>query len=114
MNNSLVSAENFAGAAKDSFADDYIIRQTYKPHRAVNMSKTPVAKVERNQFEVHANTVLHRPTGATFGARPGDARLIDVDPGLTGKPTANGVVYNLTDVERVAMQLLAERLQTFE
>ena len=30
------------------------------------------AKVERDQFEVHANTVLHTPTGATFGARPGD------------------------------------------
>ena len=76
------------------------------------MSKTPVAKVERDQFEIHANTVLH--TGATFGARPGDARLIDIDPGLTGKPMANGVVYNLTDVEQVAAQLLAERLQTFE
>jgi hypothetical protein len=76
--------------------------------------KTPVAKVEREQFEVHADTVLHTPTGARFGARPGDARLIDIDPGLTGKPIASGAVYDLADVERVALQLLAERLQTFE
>jgi hypothetical protein len=70
--------------------------------------------VTRDQFEVRQNEVIHKPTGATFGAHPNDARVRDIDSGLAGKELANGSCYSLADIERVAAQLLAERLHSLE
>ena len=70
-------------------------------------------KVTRDQFEVKQDAVLHTPTGATFFARPDDGRVMDIDAGLAGDK-ASRKDFDIQDLERVARQLLAERLQARE
>ena len=70
-------------------------------------------KVTRDQFEVKQDAVLHMPTGATFVARPDDGRVMDIDAGLAGDEVSRKD-FNLSDLERVARQLLTERLQARE
>ena len=67
------------------------------------------AKITRDQFELRENEVIHVPTGATFGADPNDKTLKNINIGLVGVTPHND--YDLKDIEDVAKQLLAERLQ---
>ena len=69
-------------------------------------------RVTREQFEVRENEVVHKPTGATFGARPNESKLSDINSGLAGE--AIGKDFDLKEIERVAEQLLAERLHPRE
>ena len=67
--------------------------------------------VTRDQFEVRENEVVHLPTGAIFGAAPNDKGLKYINSGLVGglpMPTRD---FDLAEIERVAKQLLEERLQ---
>ena len=66
-------------------------------------------KVTRDQFEIRENEVVHVPTGATFGADPDDANLKNINVGLVGVMPDKD--YDLKDIEDIAKQLLAERLQ---
>jgi len=68
-------------------------------------------KVTRAQFEVRENEVVHLPTGATFGSDPDDKTLKYIDSGLAGGMPSPEKDYQLHDIEEVAKQLLAERLQ---
>ena len=66
-------------------------------------------KVTRDQFELKEDEVVHVPTGATFGADPDDKTLKNINIGLVGvMPNKD---FDLKDIEDVAKQLLAERLQ---
>jgi hypothetical protein len=67
-------------------------------------------KVTREQFEVRENEVVHKPTGATFGARPDEGKPSDINSGLAGGHVAIGKDFDVKEIERVAEQLLAERL----
>jgi hypothetical protein len=69
------------------------------------------AKVTRDQFEIKENEVVHVPTGATFGADPDDKALKSINSGLAGGMPFADKDYDLKDIEHVAKQLLAERLQ---
>jgi len=69
------------------------------------------AKVTRDQFEVRENEVVHVPTGATFGADADDKTLKNINIGLVGGMPLADKDYDLKDIEPVAKQLLAERLQ---
>ena len=69
------------------------------------------AKVTRDQFEVKENEVMHVPTGATFGADPDDKTLKNINSGLAGSMPLVDTDYDLKEIEHVAKQLLAERLQ---
>ena len=72
------------------------------------------AKVTRDQFEIKENEVVHLPTGATFGADPDDKTLKNINSGLVGGMPLADKDYDLRDIEHVAKQLLAERLQRRE
>ena len=67
--------------------------------------------VTRDQFEVKENEVVHIPTGATFGADPDDKIIKNINSGLAGGMPLAHKDYHLKDIEHVAKQLLAERLQ---
>ena len=68
-------------------------------------------KVTRDQFEVRENEVVHLPTGAIFGAAPNEKVLKDINCGLVGGLPVSAKDFDLMEVECVAKQLLAERLQ---
>ena len=57
---------------------------------------------------------MHLPTGATFGARPNEKGLKDINSGLVGGLPAPEKDFDPVEVERIAEQLLAERLQLRE
>jgi hypothetical protein len=69
------------------------------------------AKVTREQFEIRENEVVHVPTGATFGADPDDKTIKNINSGLAGGMPSADKDYDLKDIEFIAKQLLAERLQ---
>ena len=66
---------------------------------------TPVVP---NQFAVGKNTIVHKPTQATFGFDTGHTTFKSVNWGRVGEQLSTGPDYRKDDVMRVAQQLLSK------
>jgi len=64
----------------------------------------------RHEFEVKENEVVHKPTGASWTAYPGDPNWSHHRPGVLGNVLKNDGYYRSDEVDEMACQLLRERL----
>jgi hypothetical protein len=65
---------------------------------------------ERHEFEVKANEVVHKPTGAIWSAYPGDPNWRYHRPGMLGNVLENAGYYRSDEVDEMACELLRKRL----
>ena len=71
----------------------------------------PYTPVNREQFEVRENKVIHKPTGASFVADPGIAEPKSVNWGRCGSRLPNGDDFSRAAVQEMAVQLMKVRLK---
>jgi hypothetical protein len=64
--------------------------------------------VRRDQFEISAKGITHRPTGATFTPYPGSPLSGNTDPSQLGNKLPNGEDYRPHEVEGMMQQLWVE------
>ncbi len=62
------------------------------------------------EFEVKENSVVHKPTGATWRAYPGRPEPSHYTRSMLGSVLPNGDDYREHEVTVIALQLLKERL----
>ena len=62
--------------------------------------------VARAQFDIRANELKHRPTGATFSIKDGTKEFAWIHWGLAGVALPNGEDYDRDEVGRMAMDIL--------
>jgi hypothetical protein len=66
---------------------------------------TPVVP---NQFQVGKNSILHKPTNATFSFEMGHTTFKSIQWGRAGEQLSSSLNYRKDDVMRVAQQLLTK------
>jgi hypothetical protein len=95
---------------------DWLAEELGKPPLSVDLSQadkvaTPYTPVEREQFEVKENEVVHKPTGASFIAFPGHAEPYFVDRGRCGSVLPNGDNFSQAAVQDMAVRIIRARLK---
>jgi hypothetical protein len=70
------------------------------------MARTPVTD---EQFEIPENQVIHRPTGATWIARPGRPSAGMMCWAKCGEVLPSGEQFDCNEVEQAALRLLRAR-----
>jgi glucose dehydrogenase len=63
-------------------------------------------KLSRDQFSVGRYEVRHTPTGAKFGAYPGEARIGYIN---WGRVEDDDAAFDRSELQRIAQELLCER-----
>jgi hypothetical protein len=66
-------------------------------------------KPTADEFEVKANEVIHKPTGATWTAYPGDPDPSTHRASTLGSVLQNGDDYRPHEVTEIALRLLRDR-----
>jgi hypothetical protein len=71
-------------------------------------SEMNAIRVQKGQFTVNGDTVIHTPTGAKFFARPGESELVNWDLGLAVRGRLEQD-YDEGELRSVAAEVLEQR-----